>query len=315
MVTGSSGHLGEGLVKHLKQQGHHVIGYDLLPSADTDVVGNLLDETLLDHIMTGIEVVFHTATLHKPHIISHSAHAFLMNNVMATEVLLRIAVKHQIKAFIFTSTTSSFGEALAPKSQTAASWIDEKTQPIPKNIYGVSKIMAENLCQLAYKEHGLPCIILKTSRFFPEADDMSHTMPEYTQDNLKAIEFLYRRVDLSDVVKAHEKAMHHAPEIGFDQFIISATTPFSRDDCSSLLKHAPQVLASYYPNYEAVFKKLHWQMFPSIDRVYCNRKARTTLGWEPKYDFKTVLGNLSQNKPLLSTFAYEIGEKGYHRKV
>ena len=144
---------------------------------------------------------------------------------------------------------------------------------------------------------------------------MSHTMPEYRQDNLKAIEFLYRRVDLFDVVKAHEKAMHHAPEIGFDQFIISATTPFSRDDCPSLLKHAPQVLASYYPNYEAVFKKLHWQMFPSIDRVYCNRKALTTLGWQPEYDFKTVLGNLSQNQPILSTFAYEIGEKGYHRKA
>lgn len=76
-------------------------------------------------------------------------------------------------------------------------------RPMPKNIYGVTKTAAEDLCELFHRLHGLACLVLRTSRFFPELDDDPTIQREYDDANVKANEFLHRRVDLQDVVDAH----------------------------------------------------------------------------------------------------------------
>jgi hypothetical protein len=53
-------------------------------------------------------------------------------------------------------------------------------------------------------------------------------------------------------------------------------------------------------------------MAPSIDRVYVNERARTELGWEPVYDFKTVVDRLAAGEDFRSPLARLIGSKGYH---
>ena len=136
---------------------------------------------------------------------------------------------------------------------------------------------------------------------------------EYSQDNIKAIEFLYRRVDIEDVVSAHERAIEAAKDLRFDKFIITATTPFSKDDCRDLLRDAPAVLRSYVPEFERVFTAKGWTMFPSLSRVYVNDRARKKLGWEPKYNFEDVLERVSAGKGVLSDVAAVVGIKGYHR--
>ena len=73
--------------------------------------------------------------------------------------------------------------------------------PVPRNVYGVTKTAAEDLCELVHRDHGLPVVILRTSRFFPEADDRDDVRAAYDDLNLKVNELLYRRVDLEDVVE------------------------------------------------------------------------------------------------------------------
>ncbi|MED5815402.1 NAD-dependent epimerase/dehydratase family protein [Mycolicibacterium sp. 050232] len=58
-----------------------------------------------------------------------------------------------------------------PDIQRPAAWIDESVSPVPKNMYGVTKAAAEDLCQLAHRNHGLPSVELRVARFFPEGDD------------------------------------------------------------------------------------------------------------------------------------------------
>ena len=113
-----------------------------------------------------------------------------------------------------------------PPAGAPAAWVTEDVTPIPKNIYGVTKAAAEDLCQLFHRNEGLACIVLRTSRFFPEEDDDPAMREAYADDNLKVNEYLFRRVDLADVVSAHLLAAQHAPAIGFRRYIISATTPF-----------------------------------------------------------------------------------------
>jgi len=315
LVTGSAGHLGEAVVRRLQATGDETVGIDLLDSEFTNSVGSIVDRNFVKHCMNGIDAVVHTATLHKPHVASHSRQAFVDTNVTGTLNLLEEAVQAGVRRFVFTSTTSVFGSALVPPEGAPAVWITEEVQPIPKNIYGVSKRAAEDLCRLFHRKHGLPCLVLRTSRFFPEEDDDRAMRESYADDNAKTNEFLFRRVDVEDASSAHLLALERAPEIGFGLFIISATTPFGREDLGDLRRDAARVVRRYFPESAEIFERFGWRMFPTIDRVYVNKKARDQLGWEPQYDFARILAQIRAGEAIGSELARTIGSKGYHPEI
>ena len=155
-------------------------------------------------------------------------------------------------------------------------------------------------------------MILRTSRFFPEGDDLDEVRTTYEDANVKANELLYRRVDLEDVVNAHRLAMDRALDIGFGRYIISATSPFQPDDLAELRADAPAVLPRYFPDYRTIYAELGWRMFPTIDRVYVNTRAREALDWAPRYDFRHVLDSLKAGQDPRSPLAKTVGVKGYH---
>jgi nucleoside-diphosphate-sugar epimerase len=314
LVTGSSGHLGEALVRTLRKLGHEVVGVDILPSPFTTHVGSILDGSCVRGCMAGVQVVFHAATLHKPHVGTHGRQQFIDTNITGTLNLLEEAVRARVESFVFTSTTSVFGHALIPPAGAPAAWVTEDVTPIPKNIYGVTKAAAEDLCQLFHKNEALACIVLRTSRFFPEEDDDPAIREAYADANLKANEFLFRRVDLADVVSAHLLAAQLAPAIGFRKFIISATTPFLPGEMQNLRANAPEAVRQHFPEYAAEYARRGWKMHPSIDRVYVNARARKELGWQPRYDFQFVLDRLKAKMDFRSPLARTVGSKGYHAK-
>jgi UDP-glucose 4-epimerase len=66
------------------------------------------------------------------------------------------------------------------------------------------------------------------------------------------------------------------------------------------------------PHYENVYASQGWSMFPGIDRVYINARARTDLGWKPKYDFAYIMDLVQAGKDPRSPLARAVGSKGYH---
>jgi UDP-glucose 4-epimerase len=315
LVTGSSGHLGEALVRAQRALRHEVVGLDVVASAFTTCVGSITDRSCVRRSMADVQAVFHAATLHKPHIARHDRRDFVDTNITGTLNLLEEALLAGVEAFVYTSTTSVFGDALVPPSGTPAAWVTEEVIPIPKNIYGVTKAAAEDLCQLFHRNNKqLACIVLRTSRFFPEQDDDQAVRATYGDHNAKVNEYLFRRVDLEDVVSAHLLAARYAPHIGFRRYVISATTPFQPGDLADLRIDAPRVVRSRVPEYEAEYARRGWKMFPSIDRVYVNERARNDLGWQPQYDFRSVVDRLRAGENTTSPLARAVGSKGYHVK-
>ncbi|MCY1012510.1 NAD(P)-dependent oxidoreductase [Nannocystis pusilla] len=312
LVTGSTGHLGEALVRTLRGDGHDVVGLDRLASTFTDVVGSIVDRATVARAVAGVDAVVHTATLHKPHVATHTRREFVDTNITGTLNLLEEAAAARVRAFVFTSTTSAFGRALTPPPGAPAAWITEAVTPVPRNIYGATKVAAEDLCELVHRDTGMPCLILRTSRFFPEDDDDATTRRDYPDDNSKTNEYLFRRVELEDVVSAHLRALERAPAIGFGRYIVSATTPFTLDDLQALREDAPGVVARLFPEYAAEYARRGWRMFPTIDRVYVNQRARDELGWRPRHDFGAVLDRLRAGEEPRSAIALAVGSKGYH---
>jgi UDP-glucose 4-epimerase len=311
LVSGSAGHLGEALMRVLPD----AIGLDVLESPHTTVVGSVADAALVRRCVEGVDAIVHAATLHKPHVGSHGRQEFIDTNVTGTLTLLEAAVQAGVRRFVFTSTTSACGRALTPPPGAPAAWIDEDVVPVPRNVYGVSKTAAEDLCELVHRDHRLPCLILRTSRFFPEPDDHDEVRTSYDDLNVKVNELLYRRVDLEDVVEVHRLALERAPEIGFGRYIITATTPFTRDDLAELRTDAPAVVRRLHPEYEEIYAARGWRMFPAIERVYDNARARRDLGWEPRHDFASALARLRAGQDPRSALALAVGAKGYHAET
>ena len=312
LVTGSSGHLGEALMRTLREAGRKTVGFDIIAGPLTDEVGSIADRACVARCIHGAHAVFHAATLHKPHVATHSRAAFVETNITGTLVLLEEAVRTGVRVFVMTSTTSAFGDALKPPIGAPAAWIDESVASVPKNIYGVTKTAAEDLCQLFHRNEGLASIVLRTSRFFPEEDDDPEARISYADDNAKANEYLFRRVAIEDVVEAHLVAAERAPSIGFGKYVISATTPFLPEDCARLRVDAPAVVSLRAPGWEAEYAERSWRMFPRIDRVYDNALARRDLGWRPQWSFQSVVQRLRETGDIRGPLARHIGAKGYH---
>ena len=312
LVTGSAGHLGEALMHQLRAAGHDAVGIDIVAGPTTDVLGSVADAEIVRAAVAGADAVIHSATLHKPHISSHSRQDFVDTNVTGTLTLLEEAVSAGASRFIYLSTTSAFGRALRPGPDEPAAWVTEQLVPVPRNVYGVTKVAAEDLCELIFREHGMPVLVLRTSRFFPEDDDEPERRGSYDALNLKVNELLYRRVDLADLVDACTLAMERAPELGFGRYIISATTPFTEADMAAVRTRLPAVVEERFPNYTELYAARGWRLPDGIGRVYVNAAARRDLGWEPRFGFGYALERLATGLDPRSDLALTIGAKGYH---
>ena len=308
LVTGSSGHLGEGLMRTLPD----AIGLDVLAGAYT-TSSAVADREVVRRAMAGVDAVVHAATLHKPHVGSHTRQDFVDTNVTGTLNLLEEAVAAGVSRFVFTSTTSAFGRALTPGDRQPAAWIDEDVVPLPRNVYGVTKTSAEGLCELVHRDHGLPVVILRTSRFFPEADDRDEVRNAYDDTNLKVNELLYRRVDLQDAVDAHVLALERAPELGLrplHHLGDDAVRARGRGRAAGGRARGGGALRAGVRG--RVYARRGWSMLPRIERVYDNARARERLGWAPRWDFAHAVARLAAGEEPRSDLHRAVGAKGYH---
>ncbi|TQV94354.1 hypothetical protein V2A60_002610 [Cordyceps javanica] len=318
LVTGAAGHLGTALMLALPGLGFKPFGIDILASPTTSAVGNISDRAFIRGLLqgSGVKHVIHAATLHKPHVGSHTKAQFVETNITGTLVLLEETARlgAQVESFVFLSTTSAFGTALSPAPGRPAAWIDESVVPQPKNIYGVTKVAAEDMCLLVHRQAGLPVLVLRTSRFFPEADDDEDRRAALGDANLKVLELSYRRVDLEDVVAACARAMERARRLGWGRYIISAPPPFPRDDATlaALDRDPAALLRGVAPGVEAVFRARGWGYLGRIDRVYDSSKAVRELGWKPKYTFAHTVAMVGEGGEWRSELTVKVGKKGYH---
>lgn len=298
LLTGSSGWLGRFLAPQLRAAGHEITGLDTAPGPDTQVVGSVADAALVEQIVAGgIEAIIHGGALHKPDIARYPKQAFIDTNVGGTLNLLEAAARARHDRFVFTSTTSLMVSARVREGQAdAAFWMDEAFyEGPPRNIYGVTKAAAENLCRLFAAEHGIDIAILRTGRFFPEEDDTDRAL---SGENMKANEFLNRRLSAADAARAHVLALEKAPGLGCETFVLSAPPPFSRDEAGELARDARAVVARHFPDAAEFYAARGWELPGRIDRVYDPAKAERLIGFRCVTDFAAVLAALRDGGPL-----------------
>jgi UDP-glucose 4-epimerase len=278
LVTGSTGRVGRAIYVRLCRD-HEVVGLDRVPSSTADVVADLGDVGALERALSGVDAVVHTAALHAPQVGFVADALFDAVNVRCTETLARLAVQAEAKRFVFTSTTALYGTASTPNDR--AGWVDETTVPEPTSIYHRTKLAAEHVLEAIAGEGRLAVTVLRMSRCFPEP---VASMAAYR---------LHRGVDARDVAEAHALALQ-SERRPFGRFVISADTPFGREDVHDLLHDAPGVLERRAPDLVETFAHRGWALPRSIDRVYVPARAAEELGWRSRYGFEEVIRMLDE---------------------
>lgn len=279
LVTGSAGHIGSAVVEKISQHADWV-GIDIQPGPWTTAVGSINDVPFLEPIVSGVDAIIHCAAFHAPHVGAVPDSKFREVNVNGTENLLNLALKHDVKRFVYTSTTSVYGGSTRPK--TKAVWLTEDVEPHAEDIYDHTKLAAEFLCADAARS-GMTTAVLRMSRCFPEPD---HLMAFYR---------LYRGVSRVDVANAHWLSVSQSLQ-PFEIFNISADPPFSIADCPNLITDPWPVIDAYYAGSSDRFKQLGWPLPPSIDRVYVIDKAKEKLGYRPEENFEELLASYLEAK-------------------
>jgi len=172
LVTGAAGFIGSHLCEYLIEKGFQVVGIDnfmdyyprSIKEANivdlrrdknfTFVEANLL-EVDFGKLLNGIDVVFHQSA--QAGVRASWGKTFKIycdNNILATQMLLEACRENPVKKFVYASSSSVYGD-------TKDLPMRESSLPCPVSPYGVSKLAAEHLCFLYYKNFGIPTISLR----------------------------------------------------------------------------------------------------------------------------------------------------------
>ena len=145
LVVGGAGYIGSHAVRKLTDAGHHVLVYDNLSRGHREAVpdgllieGELTDTATLTRVLTEheIEAVMHFAAFALVNESVNDPALYYQNNVVATLSLLEAMRLADVKKFVFSSTTATYGEP----DQVP---ISEDTPQRPINPYGFTKLVIE----------------------------------------------------------------------------------------------------------------------------------------------------------------------------
>jgi nucleoside-diphosphate-sugar epimerase len=150
LVTGSSGLLGAALAERLERR-HEVVGLDLRPGRWTSVLGRSRTRDYWNGA--------HRSRRRRPYGVAPRAaggrgqrEEFVAVNVQGTLRLLEAATARGVRRFVYTSSTSVYGESLLPRDR--AVWVTEELPARPRDVYDVTKLAAEGFAPISTGRRG-----------------------------------------------------------------------------------------------------------------------------------------------------------------
>jgi nucleoside-diphosphate-sugar epimerase len=298
VITGCSGFIGSHLTEALLQAGNEVIGIDCLTDyyptgiKEGNIKGFLghrnftfLRKDILDmdlrSIVKDADFVFHLAA--QPGVRASWGESFSIyarNNILVTQRLLEACKGSGIKRFVYSSSSSVYGDVKEMPIRE-----DAPTRPVSP--YGVTKLAAENLCFLYFKNYGLPAVSLRYFTVYGprQRPDMAFQLFISSIMNGRPISIFGDGkqtrdfTHVSDVVAANILAMKNG-SVG-EVYNIGGGSRISMNEAIGMIEEASDRKAHVL--YKDVQKGDMRDTYADI------RKSSRELGYQPKVSIKSGL--------------------------
>jgi len=285
LVTGSTGTLGTAVGPLLSSAGHEPILIDVRSPAEPNdrfVHADVRDMGQLGQVMHGVDYVIHTAAIHGIHLRDHTARDFFELNIAGTFNVWEAAREAGVRGVVFSSTMGVYGASSQPASDDAVVRVDEELPCQPRDVYGYTKVVGEEMCRLYGRQYGIPSIALRFGMFVPEP------MFRY------GIRLLYGGVDTDDVARAALAALDALIErrLTWDAFNIHSHLPFTQADATGLRRDPLSVLDRHYPGAGKLLRERGVDRLQPIHSWYPVSRIEHALGFRPQCNFEQWLDDL-----------------------
>jgi UDP-glucose 4-epimerase len=281
VVTGAAGVLGSGVVAELAAgRRHKVRAIDLrdLPARLSGLSeiermrADLADPDSCHTAVEGADVVVHCASIHPWKDYDDSQYWDL--NVKATHHLLGACVAAGVRKVVLTSSVEPFaGRNFAPEELP----LREDVTPSPRRLYGLTKLVGEEVAARFHRVDGLACVVLRPATFIPREE-------EHIGPRLLGGTWLYPE----DVISAHVLAVDAPlPPTGWDSYFIAPEVPYSPADVAAVRQggdEAAAVFERHYPGTVGLFARLGLDL-PALAVFYDISRARRALAWQPRHGY------------------------------
>ncbi|MHA1192518.1 MAG: NAD-dependent epimerase/dehydratase family protein, partial [Promethearchaeota archaeon] len=275
LVTGSAGFIGSALKQFLEEQEIDVIPFDIKDDLQYDIK----DLEMLKKHVSDVDGIVHLAAVSRVITAQEQPHECVSTNIGGiTNVLEAARLRGKITPWIiFGSSREVFGEpSVLP--------VVEDSPKIPINIYGLSKITGEKLCETYARYYGLKVRILRFSNVYTNVNDhMDRVIPKFILKALKGedlyingsgeeqFDFTY----ISDTVNGIWGCIQEIErnDSALDDFNLSIGTPVSLKDLAEIIIKKTDSKSRIMFNDSRYYDVNHFYASP--------KKAKENLGFSP----------------------------------
>lgn len=287
MVTGAGGNLGRAAIPALVEAGHvpRLMDFRSVESEHEVVRGDVRSHNDVRRAMDGCDAVVHAAAIHGIHLRNWEPHDFWSIDATGTFTVFEATREAGIERVVLASTMGVYGESSRP-SRDAWAVVTEESPTLPTDVYGMTKLLCEEVARYYWRVHGITTVALRLGMFVPAGFE------HY------GFRLLFGGVDERDVAQAVVLSLAHDPEGGFDVVDVMADTPFELDDAEHLLRDALGALERNWPGCSELFRERALDLEELIwgRAMWPINKAKRTLGFRPRWNFGEFLKALREDR-------------------
>lgn len=295
LVTGGSGRIGRRLVPELVKRGYEVSIFDLVKPESMHkyefIMGDIGDLESLQKAAKGIDVIIHLAAI--PYDLPEQYKKLWDINVAGTFHVLEAAAKNLVKKVVFASSVCVGGYGFWRTPVDVIYFpIDEKHTCKPQDMYGLSKLIGEQLCYIYSKRFGISTVCLRLASVMTTApeggpskdwlESFKRNVEPYIRKPESCIDkpekdWVWEYVRVEDAVQAFILALEKAGVEHEVYNIGAADTPTELDSL--------ELVRLYYPKVRFISNETGF-LVNKKKALFDISKAQKELGYEPKFSWR-----------------------------